>query len=147
MFPVDGRIGSKMPHQRHAILARGGREYRRTAQLGELNSKGSDPARRAVNYDSLAFSQIQRIVHPLQRSKPGGRNRTGTHQIQACRYAADLVCRNGNIFGVETALRIVEAIGIDEIAGLKTTDPGPHRSDNAGTIRAQHERKLCSPPR
>ena len=147
MFPVDGRIGSKAQRQRDAVFAGGDCEHLRTAQLCELNSKGADPARRSVDDDSFALSQMQRIVHSLKCGKPGRGDRASMKQIQPCGYAADLVCRNGNIFGVEAALRIVEAIGIDEIAGLKTTDPGPHRSDNAGTIRAQHERKVCSPAR
>src|ERR1700761_7470498 len=81
VFPVDSRIGSKAQRQRDAVFAGGGCEHSRTAQLGELNSEGADPARRSVDDDSFALSQMQRIVHSLKRGKSGRGDRAGMKQI------------------------------------------------------------------
>src|SRR5258708_16747719 len=48
---------------------------------------------------------------------------------------------DSDVFGVKAALRIVPAICIDAIAGLKPANPRSHGSDSAGTVAAEHKWK------
>jgi hypothetical protein len=61
-------------------------------------------------------------------------------QVEWLGYMGDAVRRNGNVFGIEAALRIVPAICVDAIAGLEPADTRSHSSDGTRAVTAKDKR-------
>src|SRR5262249_62207377 len=84
---------------------------------------------------------MERVIHPLESGEPGRRSRAGVLEIKRLGNARDLLCRDGNICGIEAALGVEPAKRIDLVADFEATDPGAHRGDNARAVGTEHERK------
>jgi len=92
--------------------------------------------------DGFALFQTERVVNALQRGQPRDRDRTGMPQIQSPRDRRGLVGGHHDIFRVKAALRVLPVVGIDFIADFQPPHPRADRSDNAGAVKAENERKM-----
>src|SRR2546421_738719 len=68
-------------------------------------------------------------------------------QIEPFGYVSDIWRRNSDVLGVESAFRIVEAVGVDEVAGLQPAHVRPYRGDRASAVRAEYQRKALASTR
>src|SRR6266404_8420583 len=61
---------------------------------------------------------------------------------QSPRDRRGLVGGHHDIFRVKAALRVLPVVGIDFIADFQPPHPRADRSDNAGAVKAENERKM-----
>src|SRR5262245_53938090 len=141
MPAVHRKIGTQASHQLDAVRARRGCKHPRSAKLCKLNGERSDAARCCVNDDSLVLPEMERVIDPLESGEPGRSNRAGVLEVKRLGNARDLLCRDSNIRGIETALGIEPAKRINLVADFEPTDPGAHRRDNTGAVATEHEGK------
>jgi hypothetical protein len=97
MLAIDRDVGTHLAHEFDAFQPGTGCKHARAAQLGELDSQSTDPARAAVNDDALAFFEVKRAVDALQRRKARGRDRAGVLEIEPFGDVGDLFGRNGDV--------------------------------------------------
>src|SRR5207247_2325007 len=82
----------------------------------------SAPPGGAVNDHGLALANIERIVHTLERRHPGRGRRPGVEEVEGPGDGRHFVGANGDVFGIEAALRVREAVGPNPIADLEAPD-------------------------
>src|SRR5258707_15261103 len=71
----------------------------------------------------------------------------GLFETEPLGDAGNLLCRNGNVFGIKAAFAVHPAAGVHLVADLQPVHPRPHGSDRAGPVHAQHQWKLRLPVR
>src|SRR5438034_7046879 len=90
----------------------------------------------------LVGGKPQRVVDALQGSQPDGRDRAGMFEVEAFGYRRDRVGRYRHILGIEAALLVVPAVGIDAIPDGDMADARSVRGDEASAVGAENQRKV-----
>src|SRR5262245_2851716 len=84
---------------------------------------------------------MERVIDPLECGEPGRRDRASMLEVKRLGNVRDLLRRDGNILGIETALGVQPAKRIDLVADSEPTDPGAHRCHDTRAVGTEHERK------
>ena len=125
MSPVDRGVGAQAPRQRGPVLTAGARQDSRAAKLGKLDGERAYTPARRVNDNGLAALEVQGIVHPLQRSQPGERDRAGVLQVQRRRHSRRVLGPGHDILGMKAAPGL-EARCVDVVADLQSAHARSH---------------------
>src|SRR5207253_3576858 len=100
-------------------LARGGGEHLDAAELRELQRETADATRGAMNDERVSGFEAQCIIDPLDRGQSGRRDSPGLLQGESLRNVANALRRHSDVLGVEAAVGVIPAVGIDLVADLE----------------------------
>ena len=92
-------------------------------------------------HHGLAAFDLQHVFDALLRRQADCGDGAGLLQVEDVWYFADVVGFDHGVFRVEPALRIAEAVGVDEVAWREPADAGADGGDGAGAVGAEDEWK------
>ena len=101
-------------------------------------------------HHGLAAFDLQHVFDTLLRRQADRGDGAGLLQVEDVWHFADVIGLDHGVFRVEPALRIAEAVGVDEVAWREPADAGADGGDGAGAVGAEDEWKrrtlLLRPP-
>jgi len=76
------------------------------------------------------------IMDALEGRQSRDHRRAGVNEIEIARHRSRMAGVNRDVFGVEPALGIGEAVGVYRISNFESADVRSHGGDRAGPIRS-----------
>ena len=94
-----------------------------------------------MNDERVSGFEAQCIIDPLDRGQSGRRDSPGLLQGESLRNVANALRRHSDVLGVEAAVGVIPAVGIDLVADLEALHLLTHGRHRAGAVGAEHQRK------
>jgi hypothetical protein len=139
---IDNAVGSESPDESGRLATGGCRHNACAATLRKLHGKSAYSSGCSENQYRFALPHAQCTIDPLQRRQASNSPGTRMEKVESPWHGRCPSCVNGNVLGVEAALRISSFVPVSTIADTKTSDAGALGYHNPGTVCPQHEREL-----